>query len=450
MAGVKGQNLPEFQSGLSSIAHRWNVSGTYTQVIPRFVSTASDGVHEVREFLRPFYPTSREMYHQIFLKGYQWPLDASKLAGGSSLIDLLVYRETMEQGRRVFLDYRSYPPDFRFQELPEESREYLRRSGVEHVSTPFEALEIMNPMAISMYREHGIDLATEPLEIALCVQHNNGGLAADHWWESGNVSGLFPIGEVSGTHGIRRPGGSALNSGQVGALRAAQRIAWYLSRDRNGRSGFVWDKSVSERTCIDLERWLSRGESSPYDAESEQSEIRERMSRVNPFRAEDALYGALEESRAQWDRIRRNGMRGSPEDVLWTESLCMSQKVYLSAILYSVRSGAGSRGSSPVIASPSKNPASEFTVGNPAMEPFIAHADLPRWRFVPGDPELEESVLETWPLSACPESNGGGTTEEETHRWVRRRPIPRSDLWFEEVWRRQRQRENVGREGESL
>ena len=43
------------------------------------------------------------------------------------------------------------------------------------------------------------------------------------WWET-RIKHLFAIGEVNGSHGVHRPGGAALNSGQVGGLRAAQRI----------------------------------------------------------------------------------------------------------------------------------------------------------------------------------------------------------------------------------
>jgi hypothetical protein len=82
----------------------------------------------------------------------------------------------------------------------------------------------MNPPAVDLYNSHGIDLAREPLEIAVCAQHNNGGFRGSVWWES-NVRGLFPVGEVCGTHGVTRPGGSALNAGQVGSLRAAEFIA---------------------------------------------------------------------------------------------------------------------------------------------------------------------------------------------------------------------------------
>ena len=45
----------------------------------------------------------------VFLKGYQWPFDIRKALDGSSLIDLLVYRETVLRGRRVFLDFRRNP-----------------------------------------------------------------------------------------------------------------------------------------------------------------------------------------------------------------------------------------------------------------------------------------------------------------------------------------------------
>ncbi len=41
-----------------------------------------------------------EMNGNVFLKGYQWPFDARKVIGGSSLIDLLVYIETMVKRKK--------------------------------------------------------------------------------------------------------------------------------------------------------------------------------------------------------------------------------------------------------------------------------------------------------------------------------------------------------------
>ena len=50
-------------------------------------------------------------------------------------------------------------------------------------------------------------------------KHNNGGAAVNAWWES-CVEGLFVVGEAAGTHGVYRPGGSALNAGQAGSTLA--------------------------------------------------------------------------------------------------------------------------------------------------------------------------------------------------------------------------------------
>ena len=96
----------------------------------------------------------------------------------------------------------------------------------------------MNPGAISLYLDHNIDLRNEMLEIAVCAQHNNGGLAGDIWYESPNLKHLFPIGEVNGSHGVTRPGGSALNAGQVGAFRCAEYIA-------NECKNFTFDEAAA-------------------------------------------------------------------------------------------------------------------------------------------------------------------------------------------------------------
>lgn len=231
-AGVKGKNLTEWQYGIASKNPRWNVSGTYMQALPVFISAAEDGTDE-REFLLPFFSTKEEMLSAIFLKGYQWPFDTDRIWKGSSVIDLLVYRETVLLGRRVYLDFRRNTgnEEISFQKLSKEAYDYLKQAKADH-GTPWERLEIMNPQAAEFYREHGTDLKKQPLEIAVCAQHNNGGLVTDCWWET-NVTNLFAAGEASGTHGIRRPGGTALNAGQTGALRVSQQILQRCSRGRN-------------------------------------------------------------------------------------------------------------------------------------------------------------------------------------------------------------------------
>ena len=223
-AGIGGRNLTEWQYGIASIHPRWNVSGTYMQVLPRFVSTDADG-GDAREFLTEAFSSRGEMLDQVFLKGYQWPFDSRKALDGSSRIDLMIYRERVLLGRRVFLDYRSNPGGcpIDFASLSEASRTYLQRAGA-YQDTPFLRLAHMNQPAVDFYRSKGVDLEHEMLEIAVCAQHNNGGFTVDHWWRT-NVKGIYAIGETAGTHGVYRPGGSALNAGQVGALRAARHIA---------------------------------------------------------------------------------------------------------------------------------------------------------------------------------------------------------------------------------
>ena len=224
-AGAKMQNLALWQYGLASTKPRWNVSGTYMQVLPRFVSIDEKG--NEHDFLWDYFTDKNEGLSLVFLKGYQWPFDPKKAEKGSSQIDMLVYREWVERGRRVYLDFTKNPFPIDFNKLSNEAFEYLSKAGATF-RTPIERLQKMNAPAIELYKSKGVDLYSEYLPIALCAQHNNGGIAVDMWWQT-SVKGLFAVGECAGTHGIARPGGSALNAGQVGALRAAQ----YISEHQN-------------------------------------------------------------------------------------------------------------------------------------------------------------------------------------------------------------------------
>ncbi len=223
-AGASLQNMTEWQYGLASKSPRWNVSGTYMQVLPRFVSVDEKG--REFEFLAEYFDNIYTALSAVFMKGYQWPFDINKVRDGSSVIDLLVYRETVMRKRRVYLDYTKNPfglDNIEFEKLSDEAFDYLKKADA-CFGTPIQRLKKMNSPAVELYRSKGIDIEHERLEIALCAQHCNGGIAVDCHWES-NVKGLFAIGEAAGTHGITRPGGSALNAGQVGALRAAESIS---------------------------------------------------------------------------------------------------------------------------------------------------------------------------------------------------------------------------------
>ncbi len=405
LAGAKAQSLPESQYGLASTQFRWNVSGTYMQVIPRFISTDADGVSNPHEFMREYFDSVGAMNSMVFLKGYQWPFDTRKVIGGSSLVDILVYIETVQRGRRVFLDFRANPEDFRFEELSEEAYTYLAKSEA-LLDTPIARLAKMNPGAIQLYRDHGIDLHTEPLEIAVCAQHNNGGLAGTLWWESVNVKHLFPLGEVNGSHGVYRPGGSALNSGQVAGFRAAEYIA-------NRYLGWTLDEDAAQQTVAaaasDLLTWLAQP-GSARSWEAERAEFQARMSRAGAhIRSLAELRQAVPEA---WAQFRRVNAAPDPADVgesLRNRQLCFAHAVYLEAIRFALESGVGSRGSAMAV--------------DPDGAPVHDRLDA-AWRILPEAVAFREQVLETTATTAG----------QVTCAWIPRRPLPHPDSWFETAW----------------
>ncbi len=410
MAGARARNLTESQFGLASIKFRWNVSGTYMQVVPRFISRARDGKSDEQEFLTPYFSSPGALHGNIFLKGYQWPFDARKVIGGSSLIDLLVYIETMVKGRRVFLDFRKNPKGFSLEELPDEARTYLVRSNARQ-ATPIGRLGAMNPAAVDLYKEHGINLDEEPLEVAVCAQHNNGGLAGTTWWESTNIQHLFPIGEVNGSHGVARPGGSALNSGQVGGIRAAEFIA-------NRYADWTIDKEQAKRAVKhgiqNAFYWMGKCQHARQGWKTALKEIQERMSQAGgQIRSRTSLQESVSAANDLVDEIISSGCHYSGEKELKlafrVRQLCVSHAAYLQAIACSVESGVGSRGSSIVL--------------DPSGQPIHSLID-DQWRILPEDPKFRGKVLET-------EWTPNGEIENE---WMDCRPIPETDSWFEAAW----------------
>ena len=397
-AGACAQSLPESQFGLASIRHRWNVSGSYMQVVPRVISTAADGRSEGREFLLDAFGSPAEAYDALFLKGYQWPFDVRRAASGSSRIDLLVHRERVALGRRVFLDFRRNGGGFSLEMLSDEARTYLERSGATQRS-PLARLRHMNPGAYALYREHGIDLAREPLEIAVCAQHNNGGLAGNLWWESVNVGHLFPVGEVNGSHGVGRPGGAALNAGQVGATRAAEFIAAAYAGETLSDGAF---EAALAAAWEENRRFAARCAVSRWTWQACRAEFRQRMSRAGAHvRERDEVARALREARSQNRRLSAEGCRvDRPADLaraFENRQLCFAHEVYLAAQAFALRSGVGSRGSALV------------------LDGGVA---------VPENPAFRSRVQET---RAC----AGGRLSQ---RWVPCRPVPQEDLWFETAW----------------
>jgi succinate dehydrogenase/fumarate reductase flavoprotein subunit len=269
----------------------------------------------------------------------------------------------------------------------------------------------MNPGAIELYAEHGIDLAAEPLEIAVCAQHNNGGLAGNHWWESTNLKHLFPVGEVNGSHGVYRPGGSALNAGQVGAFRAAEFIA-HRYRDWTVPADMV--KAAAADAAAEVLAWIGKCAAAATSWQTEREELQARMTRTGAhIRLREEARTAVGEAWAQWRRIETSACAvagpGELAESLRNRQLCFAHAVYLEAILFALESGVGSRGSAIVL----------------DEEGDRLHAKLgDEWRMAPEDAAFRDKVLET--VAAA---NG-----QVENRWVDCRPIPQTDAWFETTW----------------
>ena len=422
-AGAEAVNLTESQFGLAAVKFRWNLSGSYQQVLPRYYSTDPDGTGK-RDFLLPYFNTFRDYLNAVFLKGYQWPFNSAELkGGGSSLIDLLVYIETELKGRRVFLDYRVNPPgrpdwnSFSRSEISAEALNYLDRSDA-WAETPIKRLEKLNPDSISMFRTHGIDMYIEPLEAALSAQHNNGGLSADIWWESVNISRLFPVGEINGTHGVSRPGGSALTSGQVGARRAAERIAAYGSGSAEGvRLSGDAERQI-ESVIGFIKKVTDRVGKEGLSPEEFREEYRKRMSRFGgAVRRPELIRAAVEASANQFLSADAQ-TPGSIEILplaLKNRHMALTQLVYLSAIEFYLSSGGGSRGSCLV----------QCGMGE-RIHPLLEN----EWRLRTDNNENSGLILTTRIKGSCiPDSE-----PEIINGYTECRPIPDEEFWFETVW----------------
>jgi len=417
--GARAVNLTEWQYGIASTKFRWNVSGTYQQAIPRYFSTKLDGSDE-KEFLNEYFPTMGKLGTAIFLKGYQWPFDVEKIKNyGSSLIDILVYQENILKGRRVFLDFRKNPTEshelekFNLNNLSPEAYTYLKK-GEALLDTPFTRLEQMNPLAVELYWQHEIDLSKEPLEIAVCAQHNNGGLVGNIWWES-NIKHLFPIGEVNGSHGVHRPGGSALNSGQVGGLRAAEFISQKYSDFNLNKKDFLDQTKLQIASKLELfQKVLQRVHKPGQDMSSFRREFQERMTKYAAhIRNLQDIKNSLKEAQAQYNRLNLGEIslndKAEIVEFFQNRQLCLTQVAILKSIEAYLEGGGGSRGS--------------YLILDKQGE-LLSEKLGEKWKYLPELEKWRNFVLEY-------------QFKEGNHQinWIPVREIPQDNFWFEKVWK---------------
>jgi succinate dehydrogenase / fumarate reductase flavoprotein subunit len=352
-AGVEAVNLTESQFGIGTPRDNfpWNLSGTYVQCMPYIFSRDARG-HE-RNFLADYYRTTQELASNTFRKGYQWPFHATRMLDfGSSLFDLAVYRET-QAGRKVFMDFNRNPlsvpgdPEFNLDRLDDDVRGYLANSGA-MLEMPLDRLRKMNPLSIELYKRYKYDITRDPLEFAINNQHMNGGLAVNTWGET-NLAGCYAVGEAAGTHGVTRPGGAALNAGQVFGTRCAE----HMASSRKPHEAAKLEKPVVEEAIAGVLDALRTD--SALTAAAIRKEVQDRMSDhagilCNPKN----VKAAREAAHALNESIRQRGIAfDGANDALralqWRQSAIASEAV-LAALAFYLDRGGGSRGGRTVCA----------------------------------------------------------------------------------------------------
>ncbi len=415
-AGIKGKNLTESQFGIASTQFKWNLSGTYQQVLPRYISTDQKGNDE-REFLDEYFDGPGKILDAVFLKGYQWPFDPEKIHNyGSSLIDILVLNETVIKGRRVFLDYMKNPSsavkngELDFSLLGSESCSYLEKSGA-LFGLPVERLVFINRPAFDLFKEHGIDLGKDYLEIAVCAQHNNGGLYGNIWWES-NLKHFFPVGEVNGSHGINRPGGSALNSGQVGSTRAAQFISKRYAEQPLEIGEFLKNSKNQVEKKLMMGGCFTKTVGKESNVKIIRKAIGDSMNRCGAvIRSFDKARSGMKETGKMLENLVDETRLSSVQELpcaYRNYDLLLAQYVYLNAIVSYIEENGRSRGS--------------YLVQDPDGE--LPADNLPEtFRFSLDNGRLSELIqVVSWEDGIC------------RFEWEPVRPIPQDENWFENVW----------------
>jgi succinate dehydrogenase/fumarate reductase flavoprotein subunit len=346
-AGLTGVNLTESQFGIgtSREGFPWNLSGTYVQCMPHIFSRDLRG--RERNFLADYYRTTRELASNVFRKGYQWPFHATRMLDfGSSLLDLAVFRETLA-GRKVFMDFSRNPApcpgdaEFDLTRLDPDVLAYLKNSGA-LLEKPLDRLRKMNPLSIELYKRYKYDITRDPLEFAINNQHMNGGLAVNTWGET-SLEGCYAIGEAAGTHGVTRPGGAALNAGQVLGTRCAEHIAAKSSAGPAHESARELVEHGVER-LLDILR-----ADSPLTADTISREVQNRMSdhagiicRPGGVKTSFAAAHTLNDS-IRNRGIAFDGAYGAARALQWQQMAVVSEAV-LAALAFYVDRGGGSRG----------------------------------------------------------------------------------------------------------
>jgi hypothetical protein len=205
----------------------------------------------------------------------------------------------------------------------------------------------------------------------------------------------------------------------VGSFRAAEFIAnRYKEQDLS--------EEMAQRTILSAASgvlaWIARCREARSSWQAERAEFQERMTRAGAhIRSVQELRKAASEAWGQWRRIEQFACSyAHPRDLveaLRNRQLCYAHAVYLEAILYALESRVGSRGSAIVL----------------DPDGIVIHEKLgDKWHIAPEEIGFREKVLET----VVHVDDADALHPRIENEWVDRRPIPKTDAWFETEWAR--------------
>lgn len=385
-AGIEVSNLTESQFGIGTrrTEFPWNLSGTYVQVIPHIYSVDASG--KEHDFLADYFRSTQELASNVFRKGYQWPFHASRMADyQSSLVDLAIFIES-RKGHTVLMDFKRNPVGvpgdqaFSLDRLDADVRSYLENNGALQ-ETPIDRLKCMNPLAIELYRMHKHDIEADPLPFNVSNQHMNGGIDVDTWAQT-SLRGCYAIGEVAGTHGVTRPGGAALNAGQVFAIRCAKHIA--SEEEPSPAIELAGLETTIASTIEEISQNLGNDDGIPQG--DIKASVQARMSDHAGFICQvDEISTALDDSRKLNREIAQKGVFIRAEKDIsnyfnWVHTALCSEAV-LTALDFYATNGGGSRGAR-AMCSP------EGTV-----VPQASHVNLEPYRFIAEQDKDKETKI---------------------------------------------------------
>jgi hypothetical protein len=209
---------------------------------------------------------------------------------------------------------------------------------------------------------------------------------------------------------VYRPGGSALNSGQVGSSRAAE----YISRKYNSAPvdlNIFLEKSYKELSAILglSEKWLSSGKA--YNDDMLRI-IRHRTSNAagilrNPGSASKSAIEALEMMKKLSGELGASTIR-ELAGCYQLMDLCLVHLIYLSAVDFYAKNGGRSRGSYLIAGDES---------GQISVIPQTELCDFSR--------EAEKNIIEV----------SVNNNLEIRFNLIPPRNVPEQDLWFERIWK---------------